>query len=477
MIQGRNGQHAAVAQPPADLPRPWPLTLPQTRWLVVASDVAAVLASSLATGVGYHLLTAGQIGRVDHYLALGAAQAAVLVPVLALRQAYGIGTLTTMRGQAGTLATHWFGSVLFLLAIGFSFKISEEFSRGAVLSFALSGWSLAVLQRHALRRLVASAVARGQIRSRKAVLVCSGERAGEAGRLTRQGYALSGMVTLDYADPMPDCAARIMAAVRGSDAHEILLALPWSHWPMVKLLLAELRMTPIPVRLLPDPTAAEILRHPREETGYGPSFELQRAPLGATERLVKRSLDLALSGLALVLLVPLLALVAIAIKLDTSGPVLFRQTRNGFNGRPFRILKFRSMRVMEDGQAVQQARRQDPRVTRVGAWLRRLSIDELPQLVNVLRGDMSLVGPRPHALAHDDQYTRLIANYAHRHHMKPGITGWAQVKGYRGETPTVDAMEKRVEYDLWYIANWSVWLDLRILVRTALSLVHVKNVY
>ena len=165
----------------------------------------------------------------------------------------------------------------------------------------------------------------------------------------------------------------------------------------------------------------------------------------------------------LLLLSPLMLLTALLIKLDSHGPVLFFQTRNGFNGRAFRIVKFRSMHVLEDGNAIRQATRTDPRVTRLG---RRTNIDELPQLFNVLNGDMSLVGPRPHAVAHNNEYDKLIANYALRNHVKPGITGWAQVNGYRGETPTTDLMEQRVAYDLRYINNWSMWLDVRILFRT-----------
>jgi lipopolysaccharide/colanic/teichoic acid biosynthesis glycosyltransferase len=156
--------------------------------------------------------------------------------------------------------------------------------------------------------------------------------------------------------------------------------------------------------------------------------------------------------------------------LDSAGGVIFRQARRGFNGRPFNIWKFRSMTASENGDCVLQATRQDARVTRIGKLLRRTSMDELPQLWNVLRGEMSLVGPRPHALAHDSYYDQMISNYAYRHHMKPGLTGWAQVNGLRGETPTIGLMEKRVEYDVWYVSNWSIWLDVRILVRTVIVL-------
>ncbi len=173
------------------------------------------------------------------------------------------------------------------------------------------------------------------------------------------------------------------------------------------------------------------------------------------------------------MLAPLLITAAILIKLDTPGSVIFRQFRRGFNGKPFEIWKFRSMTVAENGEFwCTQAKKGDARVTRVGRFLRRTSIDELPQLWNVLRGDMSLVGPRPHALAHDNYYDEIISNYVYRHHMKPGLTGWAQVNGFRGETATIDLMEKRVEYDVWYVSNWSIWFDAKILMRTAGALMY-----
>jgi exopolysaccharide biosynthesis polyprenyl glycosylphosphotransferase len=195
--------------------------------------------------------------------------------------------------------------------------------------------------------------------------------------------------------------------------------------------------------------------------------ELRRAPLSFKEQMQKRMVDIAGSLAGLLVFAPVMLSAALLIKITSPGPVLFRQTRNGFNGRAFRIYKFRSMRVLDDGPCVLQATRDDPRVTAIGKWLRKTSIDELPQLFNVLNGDMSLVGPRPHAAAHNSQYEQLIGNYAYRHHVKPGITGWAQINGYRGETREIALMEKRVEHDLWYINNWSVWLDVKIILRTA----------
>ena len=199
------------------------------------------------------------------------------------------------------------------------------------------------------------------------------------------------------------------------------------------------------------------------------SLRLSRRPLSTADALLKRAFDLVLATAALLLLSPLFALVALLIKLDSPGPVFFLRRRHGFNQEPFRILKFRTMTTADDGAHIAQARNGDPRVTRVGRWLRRWSIDEFPQLVNVLLGDMSLVGPRPHALAHDQAWARKVSRYARRHNVKPGITGWAQVNGLRGEIGTDKAIRQRVEHDLYYIDNWSIWLDILILVRTVLS--------
>jgi undecaprenyl-phosphate galactose phosphotransferase/putative colanic acid biosynthesis UDP-glucose lipid carrier transferase len=186
--------------------------------------------------------------------------------------------------------------------------------------------------------------------------------------------------------------------------------------------------------------------------------------------LIKRASDVVLAAGALVVLSPLLLATAILIKLDSRGPVVFRQRRCGFDDREFVIFKFRTMTVLEDGDRIVQTQRDDERVTRIGRILRRASIDELPQLFNVLRGDMSLVGPRPHAIAHDDQYKAAIDNYALRHHVKPGLTGAAQVAGLRGETRDLALMERRVERDLWYINNWSLTLDLKIMAQTCVAL-------
>jgi len=204
--------------------------------------------------------------------------------------------------------------------------------------------------------------------------------------------------------------------------------------------------------------------------GFGLTFPASDAGIDA-----KRALDLAISFSLVVLLLPLIALLTLIIAADSRGPVLFCQRRAGLNGKTFGILKFRTMHVLEDGDSVTQAVKGDARITRVGRVLRKLSLDELPQLFNVMAGDMSLVGPRPHALAHDDYYAAAISNYALRHKVKPGITGWAQVNGARGATPTVDVMQRRIDLDAWYVAHASLALDLKILLRTPLAVLFGEN--
>jgi exopolysaccharide biosynthesis polyprenyl glycosylphosphotransferase len=192
---------------------------------------------------------------------------------------------------------------------------------------------------------------------------------------------------------------------------------------------------------------------------------------------LKRALDLAVAIPALLFVLPLFAVIALLIKLDSKGPVFFRQKRIGFQGAAFDIFKFRSMRVLENGAHVAQATKDDPRVTCIGRFLRKSSLDELPQLLNIVKGEMSLVGPRPHARAHDEHYAPLIPSYVRRQAVKPGLTGWAQINGARGETPTVDVMRTRAEYDAWYAQNATLLLDIKILLRTPREILFSRNAY
>jgi Undecaprenyl-phosphate glucose phosphotransferase len=253
--------------------------------------------------------------------------------------------------------------------------------------------------------------------------------------------------------------------------------LPWSDSERIELVRDRLKILPVAARLLPDLHVRSLTNLTWSTRNCTFAIEVQRAPLSSTQRFAKRVMDILVSGLALTFFLPVMVLTAIAIKLDSPGPVIFRQSRKGFNGRHFVIFKFRTMTVQEDGPSILQASRGDSRITSIGQLLRSSSIDELPQLLNVLRGDMSLVGPRPHALAHDNYFETVLRDYAFRHHVKPGITGWAQCNGARGATPSIEHITKRVKLDLWYINNWSLWLDIQILIKTFFEIARKHNAY
>ncbi len=271
--------------------------------------------------------------------------------------------------------------------------------------------------------------------------------------------------------------AQAVNMVRRSRLDDVVLLLPWSAAHAVNACADRLMTLPVSVQLGPERIFDRFSEIHLSRLGPAIMLNLIRPPLTRIEVLSKRCLDFALALGLLVAVSPVLLLAGLLIKLDSPGPVFFRQWRHGFNQRPFKIIKLRTMYVSEDGGRVLQATRDDPRVTRIGYYLRRWNIDELPQLLNVIVGDMSLVGPRPHALTHDWEYERKISFYAKRHNIKPGITGWAQVNGCRGETDTEDKMRARVEHDLYYIDNWSIPFDLYILALTALSPKSFRNAY
>jgi putative colanic acid biosynthesis UDP-glucose lipid carrier transferase len=277
-----------------------------------------------------------------------------------------------------------------------------------------------------------------------------------------------------HADEVID---NIISLCRTSDIEEIMLFVNPERMSNVRWVAQRLRVLPLPVTLAPFGALAQLFQRSRHDIGDTIAIELQRAALSPAEQSVKRGVDIVVSIVGLICVSPILLAAAIAIRLESPGPALFRQTRHGFNGRPFAIYKLRSMTVMENGDVVPQAQKRDERITKIGRWLRRLSIDELPQLINVLIGDMSIVGPRPHASAHERYFTSAVEKYAFRHHVKSGITGWAQVCGARGETDTLDKVRRRVELDLWYINNWSIWLDFSIMVRTAFVVFSGENAH
>jgi putative colanic acid biosysnthesis UDP-glucose lipid carrier transferase len=266
-------------------------------------------------------------------------------------------------------------------------------------------------------------------------------------------------------------------SVRTSGVAEVLIALPSSRAALMNSIVRQMQTLAADIHILPDLGDIKIPLMRLHRTGELSFITTVSRPIEGWGVFQKRVEDfvVALAGLALVS--PVMAFIALAIKLDSKGPIIFRQRRHGYNHCVIEVLKFRTMTVLEDGNSVAQATRGDKRVTRVGQFLRSTSLDELPQLINVLRGDMSIVGPRPHALAHNSYYEDLVENYANRHRVKPGMTGWAQIHGFRGEIDHPKKMAERVRYDLEYIENWSIWLDLKIIIMTPLFGFFHKNAY
>jgi Undecaprenyl-phosphate glucose phosphotransferase len=269
----------------------------------------------------------------------------------------------------------------------------------------------------------------------------------------------------------------LLASARRGELDQIIVALDDKRSNRLGDVVDQLSVLPLHVHVY-----ADIRQLPVEARGcrlLADHFvlDVQRPPLSDHQQLIKRGIDLFLASAGMAASLPLFALIALAIKLDSRGPVFFRQQRLGYNRQSFRIFKFRTMTTLDDGAVVEQARKGDKRTTRVGAFLRRWSLDELPQLINVVRGEMSLVGPRPHALAHDNHYENLLKEYPLRGRIKPGITGWAQVNGCRGETRDCEQMRRRVEYDVAYIENWELWLDIKILLMTVVVVLTGRNAY
>jgi putative colanic acid biosynthesis UDP-glucose lipid carrier transferase len=257
----------------------------------------------------------------------------------------------------------------------------------------------------------------------------------------------------------------------------IFIALPMASQPRILKLLDDLRDTTASIYFVPDIFLSDLIQARVDEVNGIPVVAVCETPFYGVSGLVKRIEDLVIATIIMLLISPIMLAISIGVKLSSPGPVLFKQRRYGLDGQEILVYKFRSMTVCEDGDLVTQARPDDQRVTKFGAFLRKTSLDELPQFMNVLTGSMSIVGPRPHAVAHNEMYRKLIKGYMVRHKVKPGITGWAQVNGLRGETETLNKMKARIEYDLDYLRNWSVSLDLLIILRTVVLIFRDSRAY
>ena len=270
---------------------------------------------------------------------------------------------------------------------------------------------------------------------------------------------------------------QLVADCKEGGIDRVYIVLPPQAYERRKWLVKQLADSTASVYIVPDVFTYQLL-HSRSDTIMGiPTISIYDSPLDGSNAIIKRIEDIVLSTLILILISPVLLGLALVVKFTSKGPVFFKQNRYGIDGKPIKVWKFRSMNVMEDGAKVTQATKNDSRFTPIGQFIRKTSLDELPQFINVLQGQMSIVGPRPHAVAHNEEYRKLVDGYMLRHKVKPGITGWAQINGWRGETDTLDKMEKRIEFDLEYIRNWSLLFDLKIVFLTIFKGFINKNAY
>ncbi len=455
------------------------------------ADFAAIAGVTLASEVGYRVLFAHDDAwpTETRGLQLSALLSLIIVTTNALRGEYALDRIVEGRAGLRRVVSLWFVAWAVVLVIGFLTKTTTDYSRLVSLVVFFVGLPTLFASRLTMSRLIGRSLSPASPTVSRVHLVGYDEdiQAFYASNQTDgPGLRVVGTSYLRRTDPQADAATRYeqlqedldlaVSVVRFLRPDDVFVLVPWADAAEVERCIDAFLRVPAALHLRPGTVLDRFPDMQVARVGKVSGINIGRRPLNLGEIVVKRCFDVVVALLALFALSPLLALIAVAIKLDSPGPVFFRQRRYGFNQQPFDVFKFRSMKA-DHSSVFKQATRNDSRITRIGALLRRSNLDELPQLFNVILGDMSLVGPRPHALAHDRSFEGRIALYARRHNVKPGITGWAQVNGFRGETQTDQAMAGRVEHDLFYIDHWSIWLDIQIMILTVISRRAYRNAF
>jgi len=434
-------------------------------------DVALIAASAFGAEALYHSIPAEFEGEFSHTMAAAMFVAVLFIAAMRVQKLYDPTRLIVMDDQARSVLSAWCGAFLILASGVFTWGVSQDLSRGDILIFWAFGAVALLAHRVFWRIALPRALESGALRGRTVVSLTSEDAIPQrfVENLTRHGYHIVAHFHVPTGEPFAeDAVDNIISMCRTSEIEEVVLFVNPERMSHLRAIARRLRVLPLPVTFVPVGALSQLFQRAHNDIGDTVAIELQRAALSPAEQVLKRVIDVVVSVSALALLSPLMLAVAVAIKLDSAGPVLFRQTRHGFNERPFGIYKFRSMTVMENGDVVRQAQKGDARVTRVGYWIRRLSIDELPQLFNVLIGDMSLVGPRPAIPYEVEEY-----DIWHRRRVlevKPGITGFWQVKGR--STTSFEAM---VRMDIQYSKQWSLAWDIALIFQTPFAL--LKGAY
>ena len=453
--------------------------------LALLLETVIITALSMATGAAYHLFMYGEAGPLSQFLGLGLLVAALFEMPLVVHAHYRTEHEHAGRRNVMQLVNSWTYAFLCVALIALVTKTGGNISRGWLVLFFAAGLAAVVGFEWAMRRGLDIASSYGlSVAARRLAIIGTRE---EIERFRKDHIASNSDNEIVAAKALPEGGWRaakddgsndiksfslwldpLMDTVRQHGVTDIVILCEWAHGTEAMGIAEQFLDMPVAVHLGRIGVVENFPQMRVAKLGHARTLVLRNEPLSTTQMLAKRVFDLIASAVALLLLLPVFLTVAALIKLDSQGPVFFLQRRRGFNLQEFRIWKFRTMTTMDDGDEIQQATSDDARVTRLGRLLRRFNIDELPQLINVLLGDMSLVGPRPHAVAHDRHYERVIARYARRLNVKPGITGWAQINGFRGATDD-SAMQDRVTHDLHYIENWSIALDVYIVLMTVLS--------
>ncbi len=404
----------------------------------------------------------------------------------------------------------WLVILAILVFLGYATKFHNQFSQQVLLTWFMVTPLMLIISHLTVRSIVANLYNKGHLRS--AIVIGANETSLEFIKhiaelpfllISYQGFfdeRNSSRLAGDSASRPDETVDSAMAATANSpdnfnfgvrlggltdvvpyvqkhNIEMVFISLPMSSQPRIQKLMDELPDTTTSIYFLPDIYIFDLMQARFEYIGDVPVVAMNESPFTGIDGVVKSISDFVLALLIIILLSPVLAGIALAVKITSPGPVIFKQRRYGLNGEEIMVYKFRSMTVTEDGENIEQAKQNDQRFTKIGGFLRRTSLDELPQFFNVLQGRMSIVGPRPHAVAHNELYRKLIKGYMLRHKAKPGITGWAQVNGWRGETETLEKMKARIEHDLYYLKHWSIWLDLWIIIKTIWIVLRRENAY
>ncbi len=418
-------------------------------------------------------------------LAVAAILVYTIFPYFSLYQAWRGASLFE---EIRTLSFAWLVVVLLMLGISVLTKSSEEYSRIWLVGWSVSTWIVLIISRVIARNALGWMREKG-LNIRNIVLVGNNKLSEEiAAKFKKEiwaGFNLKGVFIKDFdpedtvvGHPVLGGIKNMAQYVEENNIDQVWIVMPLKEEEAVMRILNELRLSTVDIRYVPDIFGLNLFNHSITEVIGYPVINLSVSPMVGMNKFVKVIEDGILALIIFIVFFPIMLIIGILVKVTSKGPMLFKQKRHGWDGRVINVYKFRTMHLhAENGGIVTQAMSDDHRVTRLGKFLRRTSMDELPQVYNVLQGRMSLVGPRPHAIEHNLDYREKIDQYMLRHKVKPGITGWAQVNGYRGETNTIDKMKKRVEYDIYYIENWSLWLDLKILFLTIFKGFTHKNAY